>query len=82
MAEKEDKYRKYKIWFWAIFATPFVLIITILILISFDLFGPMPSFEELENPENILAAEVYSADWVLLGKFFLQNRTWVDYDEI
>ena len=82
MAEKEDKYRKYKIWFWAIFATPFVLIITIFILISFDLFGPMPSFEELENPENNLAAEVYSADGVLLGKFFLQNRTWVDYDEI
>jgi len=82
MAEKEDKYRKYKIWFWAIFATPFVLIITIFILISFDLFGPMPSFEEMENPENNLAAEVYSADGVLLGKFFLQNRTWVDYDEI
>lgn len=82
MAKKEDKYRKYKIWFWAIFATPFVLIIAIFILISFELFGPMPSFEELENPENNLAAEVYSADGVLLGKYFFQNRTWVDYDEI
>ncbi|MBN1388759.1 MAG: transglycosylase domain-containing protein [Bacteroidales bacterium] len=82
MANKEDNYRKYKIWFWAIFATPFLLIILIFILISFDLFGPMPSFEELENPENNLAAEVYSADGVMMGKFFLQNRTWVDYDEI
>ncbi|MFO7851357.1 MAG: transglycosylase domain-containing protein [Bacteroidota bacterium] len=82
MAKKEDKYRKYKIWFWAIFATPFVLIIAIFILISFELFGPMPSFEELENPENDLAAEIYSADGVLLGKYFFQNRTWVDYNEI
>jgi penicillin-binding protein 1A len=82
MANKEDKYRKYKIWFWAIFATPFLLIVMIFILISFELFGPMPSFEELENPENNLAAEVYSADGVMMGKFFLQNRTWVDYDEI
>jgi len=82
MAKKEDKYRKYKIWFWAIFASPFVLIITIFILISLELFGPMPGFAELENPDNNLAAEVYSADGVLLGKFFLQNRTWADYDEI
>jgi len=82
MANKEDKFRKYKIWFWAIVATPFVIILTIFVLISFELFGPMPSFEELENPENNLAAEVYSADGTLLGKFFLQNRTWVDYNEI
>ncbi len=82
MAKKQYKYRKYKIWFWALFSTPFVLVITIFILISLELFGPMPGFEELENPENNLAAEVYSADGVLLGKFFLQNRTWADYDEI
>lgn len=82
MGNKEDKFRKYKIWFWAIVATPFVIILTIFVLISFELFGPMPSFEELENPENNLAAEVYSADGTLLGKFFLQNRTWVDYNEI
>ncbi len=82
MANKEDKFRKHKIWFWAIVATPFVIILTIFVLISFELFGPMPSFEELENPENNLAAEVYSADGTLLGKFFLQNRTWVDYNEI
>ncbi|MDT8400820.1 MAG: transglycosylase domain-containing protein [Bacteroidales bacterium] len=82
MAKKEDKYRKYKIWFWAIFAFPFVLLITIFILISLEVFGPMPGFAELENPDNSLAAEVYSADGVLLGKYFLQNRTWADYDEI
>jgi len=82
MAKKEDKFRKYKIWFWSIFSFPFVLVITLFILISFELFGPMPSFEDLENPDNNLAAEVYSADGVLLGKFFLQNRTWTDYDEI
>ncbi|MEE4215420.1 MAG: transglycosylase domain-containing protein [Bacteroidales bacterium] len=82
MAKKEDRFKKYKIWFWGIFAFPFVLIITIFILISLQVFGPMPGFEELENPDNNLAAEVYSADGVMLGKFFLQNRTWADYNEI
>ena len=42
----------------------------------------MPSFEELENPEYNLAAEVISSDGVLLGKISIENRTWIDYDEI
>jgi len=65
-----------------IFATPFILITTLFILISNDVFGPMPTFEQLENPDNNLAAEVYSADGVLLGKFYLQNRSWTAYEEI
>jgi penicillin-binding protein 1A len=44
--------------------------------------GPMPTFEELENPENSLAAEVYSDDGVLLGKYYFQNRTWTEYKDI
>jgi len=53
MEGKSDN-KKYLIWFWALFAFPFVLIITIFILISKGKLGPMPSFEELENPEYYL----------------------------
>ncbi|MBE0673665.1 MAG: transglycosylase domain-containing protein [Bacteroidales bacterium] len=74
--------KKYIIWFWAIFATPFVMMLLIFILISRDVMGPIPTFEDLENPDNELAAEVYSEDGVLLGKFFIQNRTWTNYEEI
>ncbi|HOK73616.1 MAG TPA: transglycosylase domain-containing protein [Bacteroidales bacterium] len=52
------------------------------LLISAEKLGPMPTFEELENPENNLAAEVYSEDGVLLGKFYIENRTWTDYKDI
>ena len=82
MAKKESPYRKYIKWFWIIFASPFILAIILFILINSNVFGPMPSFEELENPENNLAAEVYSEDGVMLGKFYLQNRSWTEYDEI
>ncbi len=84
MFRKKSKYSKYIRWFWVIFATPFLIAITIFILISKEVFGPMPTFEQLENPENNLAAEVYSDDGVLLGKFYFQNenRTWTNYDEI
>lgn len=39
----------------------------------FGLFGGMPSVKALENPENELASELYSADKVLLGKYFRPN---------
>jgi penicillin-binding protein 1A len=82
MAENKSKYKKYLRWFWIIFAAPFLVLLTLFILISNEVFGPMPSFEDLENPENNLAAEVYSSDGVLLGKYYLQNRSWASYEEI
>jgi len=74
--------KKYLIGFWSIFAFPFVLVILIFILISFEKLGPMPSFAELENPEYYLAAEVYSEDEVLLGKISIENRTWTEYKDL
>ena len=74
--------KKYLIWFWALFIFPFVLLITIFILISKEKLGQMPSFKELENPEYYLAAEVFSEDEVLLGKIAIENRTWTNFDEL
>lgn len=72
---------KYLIWFWALFIFPFVVIITLFILISREKLGPMPSFKELENPEYFLAAEVYAEDGVLLGKISIENLTWTEYKD-
>ena len=74
--------KKHLIWFWALFTFPFVLLITIYILISKEKLGKMPSFKELENPELNLAAEVFSEDEVLLGKIAIENRTWTNYNEL
>jgi len=74
--------KKYLIWFWSIFAVPFLLAIILFVLISSGKLGPMPSFSELENPEYNLAAEVYSEDGVLLGKISIENRTWTEYKEL
>lgn len=79
---RDKKFRKQVIWFWAIISLPVVFLTTLFILISAQKLGPLPSFEDLENPDNNLAAEVYSEDNVLLGKFYIQNRTWTDYEDI
>ncbi len=79
---RDKKFRKGVIWFWVIISIPAVLLLTLFFLIGAGKLGPLPSFEELENPDNSLAAEVYSEDNVLLGKFYIQNRTWTDYENI
>jgi penicillin-binding protein 1A len=74
--------KKYLIWFWALFIFPFALVITLFILISKEKLGPMPTFNDLENPEYYLAAEVISEDGVLLGKISIENLTWTEYKDL
>lgn len=42
----------------------------------------MPTFEELENPKSNLASEIISSDQELLGKFYIENRTFVNFDDL
>ena len=46
------------------------------------IFGHIPSKYELKDVQNYLASEVYSADNILLGKYYIQNRTNVNYYDI
>jgi penicillin-binding protein 1A len=49
---------------------------------SLGLFGEMPSKEELRNIENSNASEIYTADSILIGKFYIENRTEVKLENI
>ena len=53
-----------------------------LLLTALGLFGRMPSFEELENPRSNLATEIYSEDGKVIGSFFVQNRSYVQYEDL
>ncbi len=46
------------------------------------LFGQLPDFKELENPQSELASELYSVDGVLLGNYFRENRSPVSFNEL
>lgn len=48
----------------------------------FWLFGRSPSIHSIMNPKTAAASEVYSADGVLIGKYFNENRQPVPYDSI
>ncbi|HAC43001.1 MAG TPA: transglycosylase, partial [Paraprevotella xylaniphila] len=74
-------YKKTVVW-----ATTCVLSV-ILLLIAVDLnflylFGKSPGFKDIKNPVTNEASEIYSADSVLIGRFFSENRTPVEYEDI
>lgn len=68
--------------FWGIIIAPLAIGIIIFALIGFGAFGELPSFEELENPKSNISTEIISEDGVQLGSFFVENRSFVDYDDL
>ncbi|WP_282125676.1 transglycosylase domain-containing protein [Marinifilum flexuosum] len=75
-------YKKPLLIFWSIFIVGIVCVVLFFAGVSNGTFGFMPTFEELENPKSSLATEVYTADGELLGKFYFQNRSFIDHDEL
>ncbi len=67
---------------WIGFGGLLVLIILFFACVSWGLFGSMPSFEELENPQTNLASEIISADGKILGTYYVENRSNVRYAEL
>lgn len=68
--------------FWKLFAVVIGFIILLFLLASWGVFGSLPTFEELENPETNLATEIVSSDGQTLGKFYRENRTPIKYDDL
>ena len=48
----------------------------------FWLFGKSPSMHTIKNKRPAQASEIYSADGQQIGKFFSENRTPVEYEDI
>lgn len=75
-------FRKYILGFWLLFFAGVLSVLFVFLLAGWGVLGPMPSFEELENPETNLATEVISSDGQTLGKYFKENRTPVNYEDL
>ena len=67
---------------WAVALTGVLGLTLLFTLARFEVLGPMPTFDELENPQTNLATEIYSADGVLLGTYFVENRTHLTFEEL
>ena len=68
--------------FWKIFFIGLGTLALFFLFASWGIFGSMPSFEDLENPDSNLATEIISADGVVIGKYFQKNRSQLKYSDL
>ncbi|MBR0434062.1 MAG: penicillin-binding protein [Bacteroidaceae bacterium] len=74
-------YKRIIVWFCTL------VIAFLLLLVAVDvnflwLFGKSPGFKQIENPVTSEASEIYSADSVMMGRYFNENRSPVKYEDI
>lgn len=67
---------------WIIAGAFLGFVVLFFICVAAGVFGAMPSFEELENPQTNLASEIISADGKVLGTYYVENRSNVRYAEL
>ncbi len=67
---------------WLAVLSPVIFLTSVFSLISAGKIGYIPDFEELENPKSNLASEVISSDGMVLGKYYIENRTVVGFEDL
>ena len=71
-------------YLWMVFALGVSSIVLLFVLIANGVIGYLPEIEELQNPKNKFASEVYTADGEIIGRYYYgkDNRVAVSYDQI
>jgi penicillin-binding protein 1A len=72
--ERNRKYRVAAICVAVILVPVFIILSVVLV--------EVPSKNELRKIRNPIASEVYTADSVLIGRYYIQNRTHVNFEDV
>src|SRR5690606_38190415 len=78
----QEEAKRYTRTFWKLILGTIILVFLFLTSVRVGLFGKLPTFTDLENPESNLASEVISSDNKVLGTYFVQNRSNVTFEEL
>jgi penicillin-binding protein 1A len=79
---KKTSKLKYILIFWILFLVVILTPVVLIGMASLGFFGKLPELEELENPKSNLASEVISVDDQILGKYYVENRVNVRFNQI
>ena len=77
---KDSTRKKIIVWFWCLLLFPILSVIGLLTAVWFG--ADIPSFAELEHPNNNLATQLISSDGEVISTFHIENRTYVQYEDI
>lgn len=83
--DKNSAFYRPVVRLWQISTGAFCLFVAYIFCVETNflwLMGQMPSIEDLQNPKVAESSEIYTADGVLLRKFYTENRTPVSYEDL
>lgn len=66
--------------FWILITLPIALLLIMVLLVW--AFANIPSFKELEDPDNKLATQIIAQGGEILTTFHIENRTYVSYEDL
>ncbi len=72
----------YNFTLWKLLIGAIAFFALFIVMIGYELFGPLPSFRDIEHPKSNQASEIVTDDGRILGTYFVQNRSNVTYPEI
>ena len=74
---------KFAVWFWGIIVFGSIALWGLFAGICAGAIGYLPPFEELQNPKNRYASEVFTSDMQSLGRYYRkENRVGVQYADL
>lgn len=82
-AVEKKRFRLFKKILWGSLAAGLILVSLVFVLTYHGVFGALPTFEDIENPESSIATEIISSDGQVIGKIWKnENRSPVSYQEL
>ena len=78
-----DKEKSYLKWIAKFLWGSIILgLVAAILIISAVALGDLPGFEDLENPKYDLASTIYDINGIEYGKYYIENRQFIDYKEL
>lgn len=69
-------------WMGTLIKWGFYFLLFLVVGVWMGFFGHLPSKNELKNIETANSTEVYTIDSVMIGKYFIENRTAIDINNV
>ena len=78
-----NKRLKVLLWFWGLFAAGVLALYLIFVSIVRGWVGYLPPLDELQNPKNTYASEIFTEDMTSMGRYYIkENRVGVKYTDL
>ncbi len=81
-SKKRSLGKRLIIWAAQAFAIGVILITLFFLMVYFGFTGPVPNREQLQEIKNPLASELISEDGKVLGRYYIENRSYAGFKEI